>query len=128
MPTAICTIQVTPMTWQSPAIDRSDLERLLQEFETRLARLTRSAARQAREPRAVDGVLDTIAMAVADVADRIRGRARNVDVQRLRDDTVELGSKAARRLADEVEHRPLVTLAIAAGVGALAFALLTRRD
>jgi hypothetical protein len=83
-------------TWQSAAIDRSDLERLLHEFEARLA--------------------------------RIRARTRHVDIAQISDDALRLGNKALRKLTHEVEHRPLVTLAIAAGIGALAFALLTRRD
>ena len=36
--------------------------------------------------------------------------------------------KALRRLTREVERRPLVTLAVAVGVGALAVGLLARRD
>jgi ElaB/YqjD/DUF883 family membrane-anchored ribosome-binding protein len=84
-------------TWQPAAIDRSDLERLLHEFEAKLA--------------------------------RIRARTRHVDIARIGDDALQLGNKALRKLTHEVEHRPLVTLAIAAGIGALAFALLVaRRD
>jgi ElaB/YqjD/DUF883 family membrane-anchored ribosome-binding protein len=44
----------------------------------------------------------------------------------MRDEAAKIGSEAAklsndalRRLSDEVEHRPLVTLAVAVGVGIL---------
>jgi ElaB/YqjD/DUF883 family membrane-anchored ribosome-binding protein len=116
------------MSWQS-SIERSDLERLLHEFEVKLARLTRSAARtRAGAPRAaVESLGEMIATAVADLAERIRGRARNVDVSQLSDEALQLGNKALRKLTREVEHRPLVTLAIAVGVGALLVGLLARR-
>ena len=115
------------MSWQS-SIERSDLERLLHEFEVKLARLTRSAARtRAGAPRAVENLGDMIATAVADLAERIRGRARNVDVSQLSDEALQLSNRALRKLTREVEHRPLVTLAIAVGVGALLVGLLARR-
>jgi ElaB/YqjD/DUF883 family membrane-anchored ribosome-binding protein len=117
------------MAWQSPGIERSDLERLLHEFETKLARLARSAARpRAEASRTIESVSDMIATAVTDLAERMRGRARNVDVARLSDDAMQLGNKALRKLTHEVEHRPLVTLAIAFGIGALVFGLLARRN
>jgi ElaB/YqjD/DUF883 family membrane-anchored ribosome-binding protein len=117
------------MAWQSPGIARSDLERLLHEFETKLARLARGAARPSAEAsRTIESMGDMVATAVADLAERIRGRARNVDVSQLSDDAMRFGNKALRKLTHEVEHRPLVTLAIAAGIGALVFGLLARRD
>ena len=115
-------------SWQSAAaIDRSDLERLLHEFEARLARLTRGAVRR-REPRAIESVIEMAAGALSDLAERVRGGARHMDVGQISDDALQLGNKALRKLTREVEHRPLVTLAIAVGIGALAFALLARRD
>jgi hypothetical protein len=121
------------MAWQSPGIERSDLERLLHEFETKLARLTRRAAARPRAEasRSIESVGDMIAPALADLVERVRGGARNVrnvDVSQLSEDAMQIGNKALRRLTHEVEHRPLVTLAIAAGLGALVFGLLARRD
>ena len=43
------------------------------------------------------------------------------------DDALRAGNEALRKLTREVEHRPLVLLAIAAGVGLLAAGLLARR-
>ena len=42
-------------------------------------------------------------------------------------DAMHLGDEALRKVAREVEQRPLVTLAIAIGIGALAAGLLARR-
>jgi hypothetical protein len=38
------------------------------------------------------------------------------------------GNEAVRKLTREAEQRPLVTLAVAVGVGALIVGLLARRD
>ena len=121
------------MSWQSPRVERADIERLLREFEARLARMTGVAARApAGVSRRADGLGDTIASALSDMADRIGGRAHNVvhnvDVARLGDEALQLGNAALRKLAREVERRPLVTLAVAVGVGALAVGLLARRN
>jgi len=47
--------------------------------------------------------------------------------ERFTADAMEFGDHALRKVAREVEQRPLVTLAIAAGIGALAAGLLARR-
>jgi ElaB/YqjD/DUF883 family membrane-anchored ribosome-binding protein len=112
----------------SARIERSDIERLLREFETRLTRIKGAASRMRNEaPGKAEGVGDSIVTALSDMADRFGGRARNVDVARISDDALRFGNQALRKLAHEVERKPLVTLAIAAGIGALAFGLLTRR-
>jgi ElaB/YqjD/DUF883 family membrane-anchored ribosome-binding protein len=119
------------MAWQSSGIERSDLERLLHEFEARLARVTRGATRmRADAPRAVEGVGEAIASALNDLADRIRGRSRHLgtEVSQFGDDALRFGNEAVRRLTREAEQRPLVTLAVAVGVGALIVGLLARRD
>src|SRR5262249_16420 len=62
-----------------------------------------------------------VASALNGMAERLRGGANS-----MRDEAAKIGSQAAklsndalRRLSDEVEHRPLVTLAVAVGVGIL---------
>ena len=117
------------MSWQSPRIERADIERLLREFESRLARMTGIAVHApAGAARKIDGVGDMIATALGELAERVGGRARNVDVAQLGDDALRLGNDALRKLTREVERRPLITLAVAVGVGALAVGLLARRD
>jgi ElaB/YqjD/DUF883 family membrane-anchored ribosome-binding protein len=55
------------------------------------------------------------------MADRFRGKAGSVSDQagRMGNEAAKLGNDALRRLSREVEHRPLVTLAVAVGVGIL---------
>ena len=121
--------------WSSSrSLRSSDLDRLLQELERGIARLRPVVARASAEaPR----VAEMVGAALADIAerfqlrDRWRAGARTVrdEAGELSDGALRYGDDALRRLAREVEQRPLITLAIAVGVGALAVGLLTaRRD
>ena len=105
----------------------ADLERLLDELEQRLTRLSRIASRAA--PGGVDRVSDVIVSALNDMADRFRGRVRTVggEASELGDEALRLGNDALRKLTREVEQRPLLLLAVAVGIGALAVGLLSRR-
>jgi ElaB/YqjD/DUF883 family membrane-anchored ribosome-binding protein len=124
--------KTTQMSWQSsPASSVADLERLLHHAEDRLDRLSRRAARSSSAaPRAVDRAKDSIAAALSDIADRFRGGARTArhEASQFGDDALKIGNEALRTLTKEVEQRPLVTLAVAFGVGMIAAGLLTRRS
>jgi ElaB/YqjD/DUF883 family membrane-anchored ribosome-binding protein len=68
-----------------------------------------------------DKVAETVASALSTIADRFRGKASSVSDQagRMGNEAAKLGNDALQRLSREVEHRPLVTLAVAVGVGIL---------
>ena len=70
---------------------------------------------------ATDRVGEIIATALGDAADRFRGGARSVgdEAARFGQEAARVGNDALRRISEEVEHRPLFMLAIAAGVGFL---------
>lgn len=97
--------------------DLADIEReisqLMRDIETRVSRLNsltrRGASHAASE--AGDFVSDTL----SESAERLRNGANAVT-----DEAARLGSDALRRVEDEVGQRPLLTLAIAAGIGFLA--------
>ena len=121
-------------------VDRiSDLERLVDRLEERLAQLNRVAARaSAAAPDSATRVSDAVAAALGEIADRFRSRAKsvsrsvgesvsNADVAQLGQDALQLGNQAVRRIAHEVERKPLILLAVAIGVGVLAAGLLARR-
>ena len=96
-----------------------DVEQRLRALERRLEAIGgRSAAGAAQ---AVDHVGELIASTLSSVAEILRGRANSVghDVAKIGGEAAKLGDRALRRLADEVEHRPLITLAVAVGVGIL---------
>ena len=119
------------MAWSSSPIERAaDLERLLHDLEQRLGRLRRTATRNTREaPAAFDRISAAIAAALGEIGGRMRGRAESAgsEAAQLGDDALRLGNDALRKLTREVEQRPLLMLAIAAGVGALAVGLFARR-
>ena len=122
-----------PMPWQIAQRARAaDVERILDDVERRLSRLSNMLPSVASAPK-VDRVSDTIASALNDIADRFSSRARLVGKdagrmgERFTADAMQFGDEALRKVAREVEQRPLVTLAIALGVGALAAGLLVRR-
>jgi len=91
------------------------------DIDQRLRALERRLEGTARATQAADHVGDTIASALSGVAERLRGPANSMreEVAKIGGDAAKLGDRALRRLADEVEHRPLITLAVAVGVGVL---------
>jgi ElaB/YqjD/DUF883 family membrane-anchored ribosome-binding protein len=105
----------------------SAIEGRLRALENELERVGRKAGRHAsaNASAAGDHIGDAIASAVTEIVDRFRsGR------QMAGDEAVRFGNEAAKfgakvgndaleRMASEVEHRPLVTLAVAIGVGIL---------
>ena len=116
------------------APDLVSFERRMQDLEKRLTRLTSAAGRtssgiSASVSDATDRLSDTLASALAEISDRFRGGARSAgdEAARLRQGATDFGAQALRRLSTEVEHRPLVLLAIAAGVGLLVGLAASRR-
>jgi ElaB/YqjD/DUF883 family membrane-anchored ribosome-binding protein len=96
-----------------------EIERRLRSVERRLERAGNRASANATN--AADHVGDAVASALSSVADRFRGDGKIMsdEAVRLGNAAAKLGNDALRRLSKEVEHRPLVTLAVAVGVGFL---------
>jgi ElaB/YqjD/DUF883 family membrane-anchored ribosome-binding protein len=91
----------------------------VREIETRLRSLEQQLERvgdrtSASTAEVVERVGAAIAPVLSNISDRFRGGAHSMS-----DEAVKLGNDALRRLSNEVEHRPLVTLAVAIGVGIL---------
>jgi hypothetical protein len=109
------------------AADIGDIERRMKTLERRIERTAGRAS--ARVANAADHVGDAIIPALAEVIERFRGGARSVgdEAAHYGQEAARLGNTALRRLSDEVEHRPLMILAIAAGVGFLAAAAVVGR-
>ena len=109
------------------AADIADIERRMQTLERRIQRTAGRAS--ASVAQAAEQVGDAILPALVEVIDRFRGRAHAVgdEATRFGHEAARLGNNALRRVSDEVAHRPLVILALAAGVGFLAAAVVGRR-
>jgi hypothetical protein len=99
--------------------DVAEIERRLRALEQRVEGAGGRASASASQ--AADRVVDVMATALNEVADRFRGRASAVgeEAAKFGSEAARLGNDALRRLADEVNRRPLVILLVAAGIGVL---------
>ena len=88
-----------------------EVERRLRSLEQQLERV---GDRTSASTEIVERVGAAIAPVLSSTADRLRGGAHSVS-----DEAAKLSNEALRRLSNEVEHRPLITLAVAVGVGIL---------
>jgi ElaB/YqjD/DUF883 family membrane-anchored ribosome-binding protein len=92
---------------------RGEVNQLIGDLEDRLNRLNRLTKSGASH--AVDGVNDLMYGAVTSLTDPVRDRARAVS-----NDAAKMGHQALRRIGTEIDQHPLLTLAIAAGIGFIA--------
>lgn len=93
------------------------IEELMSDLEKRLRRLSGTARSEA------SGASNEIGDFVSETLDRIMSRVRDNAAgvtQSVTEEATRVGSDAVKRLTDEVENRPLMMLAIAAGIGFLA--------
>ena len=104
----------------------SEIERRIELMERRLDRMGQVAARTASSgfasaAQATDRVGDAVVSALGDIVERFRGGSRSVgsEAARFGQEATKFGNDALRRVSSEIEQRPLVTLAIAAGIGLL---------
>jgi ElaB/YqjD/DUF883 family membrane-anchored ribosome-binding protein len=103
------------------SIDRS-LRSLEQRLGRARGRVSASAVQSGNQVgEAVASVLDR-------VADRFRDGAFEDQAAKIGAEAAKIGNDALRRLSREVEARPLVTLAVAVGIGVLVGVLSGRRS
>jgi len=109
---------MTTRAAKSAAADEiAAIEDLMNDLEKRLRRLSGAAKGEAAG--ATADVSDFVSESLSNIMDRVRDSAATMG-KSVADETSRVGSDAMKRLADEVEHRPLVILGIAAGIGFLA--------
>lgn len=99
---------------------RSEMRQLMSDLEDRIGRLNALTRRGAGH--AVDGVNDLVYGALDSVTGRVRENARAVSA-----DAAKFGNQALREVGAQIDKRPLLTLAIAAGIGFIA-GLARRQD
>jgi ElaB/YqjD/DUF883 family membrane-anchored ribosome-binding protein len=90
-----------------------EIAQLMRDLETRVGRLNTLSKRGAANAASQAG--EFVSETLADARERLRNGAHAVT-----DEAARFGSDALRRVEEEIEQRPLLTLAIAAGIGFLA--------
>jgi ElaB/YqjD/DUF883 family membrane-anchored ribosome-binding protein len=93
------------------------IEELVGDLDKRLRRLSGATRRE------VSGASDEVGEFVSETLERIMSRVKANAVgvsQSVADETKRFGNNAFQKLTDEVEQRPLLMLAAAAGIGFLA--------
>ncbi len=109
---------MTTRTTKSAAADEiAAIEDLMNDLEKRLRRLSSAAKGEAAG--ASTDVRDFVSESLGNIMDRVRDSAANMG-KSVADESSRVGADAMKRLVDEVEHRPLLMLGIAAGIGFLA--------
>jgi ElaB/YqjD/DUF883 family membrane-anchored ribosome-binding protein len=105
------------------ATNVSAIEGRLRALENELERIGQTAGRHtaAGMSAAGDHVGDAIVSAVTEIVNRFRSgrRLAGDEATRFGNKAAKFGNDALHRIASEVEHRPLITLAVAVGVGIL---------
>ncbi len=99
---------------------RTEVGQLVSDLENRLDRLNALTKRGASH--AAQGANEAAFDTVAGLTDRLRQSAGSVT-----DDAAKLGNQALGRVAREIDRRPLLTLAVAVGIGLMA-GLARRND
>jgi ElaB/YqjD/DUF883 family membrane-anchored ribosome-binding protein len=102
---------------RSTSDDIADIEReiagLMHDLENRVGRLNTLSRKGASH--AAHEASDHVSETLTETAERLRNGAHAVS-----DEAAKFGTDALRKIEDEIEQRPLLTLAIAAGIGFLA--------
>ena len=112
-----------PGRFRSASSDIGAIDRRLRALEHNFQRIAGDTSAGAAELASQFG--GTLAVALTSLADRFRD-SRD-EAGKFGRDAARLGDDALRRVFDEVERRPLVTLAVAIGVGIL-IGLASRRS
>jgi ElaB/YqjD/DUF883 family membrane-anchored ribosome-binding protein len=110
------TVMTTRAAKSVAADEIAAIEDLMNDLEKRLRRLSGAAKGEAAGASA--DVSAFVSESLSNIMDRVRDSAANMG-KSVADETSRVGSDAVKRLVDEVEHRPLVMLGIAAGIGFL---------
>jgi ElaB/YqjD/DUF883 family membrane-anchored ribosome-binding protein len=92
---------------------QAEVRQLMSDLEDRIERLNMLTKRGAGH--AVDGMNDLVYGAISGATDRVRDTTRAVS-----DDAARMGNQAIREVATQIDKHPLLTLAIAAGIGFIA--------
>jgi ElaB/YqjD/DUF883 family membrane-anchored ribosome-binding protein len=106
------------------SLDLSEIGRLLLDLERGVSQLSTFMSGRVREVGST--IPDRLSDTLADITDRLRTTIR--DNRNVGEEAVRMGQGALHRLEQEVVQRPLVALAVAAGIGFVIGALNNRSE
>jgi ElaB/YqjD/DUF883 family membrane-anchored ribosome-binding protein len=92
------------------------IETLMADLEKRLRRLNTTAKKEVSE--GASEIQDFVSEALAGITSRIRDSASTAS-EKVVDEATRIGADTVKRISAEVDQRPMVMLAIAAGIGFL---------
>ena len=110
-------MMTTRTTKSATAEEIAAIEDLVSDLEKRLRRLSADTGHEISGASGEIG--DIVSEALARITKRVRDSASEAG-KSLADEATRFGSDAFKKLTDEVEQRPLLMLAAAAGIGYLA--------
>lgn len=96
---------------------RAELADMIASLDERIERLNSLTKRGAAH--AAEGANDIVLGAISDLTGRVTGRAQ-AGMSSASDEVAKFGTQAIDRVVREIDRRPLLTLAIAAGIGFIA--------
>ncbi|MEI7805855.1 MAG: hypothetical protein WCI56_11040 [Hyphomicrobiales bacterium] len=100
----------------STADEIAAIEDLMSDLEKRLRRLNGNAKREISG--ASSDINEFVNDALSGIMKRVRDGSSTV-AESVADEATKMGGDALKRIVDEVEHRPMAMLAVAAGIGFL---------
>jgi hypothetical protein len=93
---------------------RAEVDDLIVSLEDRIDRINALTKRGAGH--AADGVNDLVLNAIASLTGQVADRAKD-NAKSMSDEVAKIGTNALRRVVREIDRRPLLTIALAAGIG-----------
>ena len=109
---------------KAPTDDMAAVEDLMQDLEQRLRRLNTKA--KSDDSGGADDIADFVSQTLARIASQVRDTA-DAATDTLADQATEASTDIIKKIWEEMERRPLITLALAAAAGYL-LGLIGKQD
>jgi len=103
---------------------RAEVDDMIASLEQRIARINSLTKQGAGH--AADGMNELVLNAISGLTGQVADRAKD-NAKSMSDEVAKLGTNALRRVVTEIDRRPLLTVAIAAGIGFI-FAMARRSE
>jgi ElaB/YqjD/DUF883 family membrane-anchored ribosome-binding protein len=96
---------------------RTEIDDMIASLEAKIDRLNSITKRGATH--AAEGANDIMLNAISGLTGQMTGRMQDT-AKSASDEVARFGNQALKRIVTEIDHRPFLTLAIAAGIGFIA--------